>query len=275
MKIHKILGLKKNSIIKTEEIINQIKKKNTNYNKLPLGLQNFDRSILSGGFLPNNIYLLFGSNKTGKTQICHQLCIQNFMGFLKNHENQYVKNKILTYYLDTENTFRPERIKEIASFYNLNYSEVLSSINVSKIMSNVALYLKLKEIQDQGNLNDVTLLIIDSINNYYRAEQGNKNVSFHNLKNMFNKVLKSLNNIKKNQNLIILSTAQITSNLLENEIIKEIPVGNQFLNHYISEYFYLKIKNNQNFIHLVNSQYFSEKKLAFKITSEGIVDYKI
>ncbi|GAH71146.1 unnamed protein product, partial [marine sediment metagenome] len=49
-------------------------------------------------------------------------------------------------------------------------------------MSNHALLFSLNEIEEQLKLNQFKLLIIDSINNYYRSEQGDGKISFNKTK---------------------------------------------------------------------------------------------
>ncbi|MHA1297343.1 MAG: hypothetical protein ACTSPH_12150, partial [Promethearchaeota archaeon] len=48
--------------------------KNKGINILPTSSQNIN-SLLNGGFFSGKTYILFGKNNTGKTQICHQLCV--------------------------------------------------------------------------------------------------------------------------------------------------------------------------------------------------------
>jgi RecA/RadA recombinase len=257
-----------------KSILNKINEAKKSSFILPLDSKNFAK-VLNGGFRLNNKYLIYGANRTGKTQICMNLCVQAYKYFVKQEE--IIKNRELTftYFLDSENTFRPERIKEIATAKSIDYREVLKSIKVSKIMSISALLLKLQEIENQLKFGKNYILIIDSINNFYRSEQGNKDTSFYNLKTTFLKILEKINNLTKSFNLILIATAQVFPNFIENAIINELPVGNQFLNHYFSEYLYLSYKEENNYVHLVNSELLPEKKVIFKITSSGISDYKI
>jgi hypothetical protein len=120
------------------------------------------------------------------------------------------------------------------------------------------------------------LLIIDSINNHFRSDLGNKDISFNNSRNIFLNILNKINELTKTYNLITIVTSQITPNFSKKGNIREIPVGNQFLNHFFSEYIYLSKKDNEtNHVQSVNSLYLSEKRLLYKITSSGIQDYKI
>jgi len=279
MDISEVLNLEENQYICSNSIINEIHKSKEIKILLPTGAKNFDK-ILNGGFCSGKTYLIFGANKTGKTQLSHQLCIQAYINFsekIKKNKNPSMKS---TYYLDTENTFRPERLIELSTAHNLDSSKVLKSLMVSKIMGNSALFLQLNELEENLKVfkktNNNCLLIIDSINNHYRFDQGDKNLSFNNTKTLFLKILQKIDELTKKFDLITIATAQVASNFIEKSVIRELPVGNIFLNHFFSEYLYLSYKEeNKIYAHLVNSEILPEKKILYKITPKGIEDYKI
>jgi hypothetical protein len=149
-------------------------------------------------------------------------------------------------------------------------------ILVSKIMSNSALLFALKDFESLIAKNRGSILIIDTINNYFRSEVADKNISFHKTIETFLKILRKLNELTNTYNLITIATAQVTPNFSRPTIIRELPVANQFLNHFFSEYIYLSIKDEGKcFSHLVNSLKTSEKRLLYEITSHGIQDYKV
>ena len=268
MDLTDLLKINKEHIIQTKILKENKQKTSLVKFKLPLGLRNFVDLI------SQNKYLIFGSNKVGKTQLCHQLSIQAFKYFSRNANNSEENDSVLTLYLDLENTFRPERIQQLAISRNLNYNKVLQSINVSKIMSNSALLLKLKEIKEKGDMENIKVLIIDSINNHYRTDHGSKEFPFHNVKSTFLRILNLIDEISRKFNLIIIATAQISPNFNTSAIVKELPVGNQYLNHFFSEYLYLSIIEDHCQIYLVNSQFLQEKRVYYQITSEGIKDYR-
>ena len=200
-------------------------------------------------------------------------CIQAYKQLIESNLNQTTEDLNRIYYLDTENTFRPERIKELATSRNIEYNKILKSILVAKIRSNSALLMSLKNIEKQLNKDKNVILLIDSINNHYRSEQGNENLSFHRIKKTFMQILNTLNNLNKNYNICIIATAQVVPNFIDNALIENIPVGNQYLNHFFSEYLFLSYRNQKNYAHLVNSSILPEKKVLYKITSKGIIDY--
>ena len=70
-------------------------------------------TLLSGGFETGSITELYGEFRTGKTQLCHTLCVTCQLPLSRGGG----EGKAL--YVDTEGTFRPERLKDIAARYGL------------------------------------------------------------------------------------------------------------------------------------------------------------
>jgi len=269
MSIHEILKLKKHQILAPDEIKRKIQESKANQIVLTLTSKNFNE-VLGGGFISGKKYLIFGPNTTGKTQICHQLCVDAYKYLSRTRD---VKNDKFIFYFDTENTFRPERLEEISVDVNVETMSLLKSIQVSKIMSNTALLLSLKNFEKTINENFSNILIIDTINNYYRSDLSNNKISFIKARETFLNILKIINDLTATYKLIVIATAQVTSNFLRKAILQEIPVGNQFLNHFFTEYLYLREKSkNEYFIQLVNSLGLTEMKRGYTITKEGIQD---
>ena len=273
--INQILGIDKHQVIKLQNIHDTLEINRNNQYILTSGAKNFDDTI-GGGFYKGNKYLIFGANKTGKTQLCHQLCVQAFIQFFKIVNNSKIKNKQFVFYFDTENTFRPERIKELILKYDVNYDKLLKNILVSKIMSNSAFLLSLKELEKFLEKNTLNILIIDSLNNYYNSDLANKSISINKAKEIFLRILALINKLTLEYSLITITTAQVTINLNKDSPLRVLPVGNSLLNHFFSEYVYLDYKEqDKRYVQLVNSINLPEKRLLYKITSSGIQDYKI
>lgn len=250
------------NIIDKKKIISEIERTKHEKTIISTGSKGFNK-VIGGGFFSGKAYIVFGANKTGKTQICHHLSVQAFEKSFK------------VVYLDTENTFRPERVRELAESNIYNSEKILKNIYVSKIMSNNALLLKLKELDFIINSNNVKLLIIDSINNFFRIERSGKLISFNKAKTTYFKILEKINNLTRRFQLITILSAQVAPNFIEEAAVKEFPVGMQYLNHFFSEVLYLSYKEKDMiYIHLVNSHFLPEKKVIYTITKRGIEDYK-
>ena len=183
MEIFDVLRIQKTQLIETKDIVSEFSKRLEEKSIINSGSKNFDK-VLGGGFKKSQIYLIFGQNRTGKTQLCHQLCIQAFKLFSEE------SNKFNILYLDSENTFRPERINQLCKSQGLDSDAILKSIKVSNIMSNSALLLVLNKLQKKLEESSQNFVIIDSINNHYRSEQGDPNFKYKRVKNDFILILK-------------------------------------------------------------------------------------
>ena len=271
MEINNILQIKNHQIITLKNILDNLQKRKKKLLSLGSGLNKLDE-FLGGGFKQGMQYLIFGANRTGKTQLAHQLCLQAFINFSEKYERIRNKNVKSVYYFDIENTFRPERLRELALKSGYENKEVLESILVSKIMSNSAFLLSLKDLENGIEKGKVGVLIIDSINNHYNSEMANKRDSFTAVKVKFLKILMEINRLTQKYNLITVVFSQVTSNLSKDAVISVLPIGNQYLNHYFSEYIFLEQKDEYRWcVQLVNSLNFPEKKMTYKITSSGVI----
>ncbi|MHA1301116.1 MAG: hypothetical protein ACTSO9_16980 [Candidatus Helarchaeota archaeon] len=81
-------------------------------------------ALLGGGIKVGKITEFFGQSEVGKTRLAHQLCV-NVQ--LPKKEGGLNGNAL---YLDTENTFRPERIVEMAEALELASERVLKNITI-------------------------------------------------------------------------------------------------------------------------------------------------
>jgi len=79
-------------------------------------------ALLEGGMETGGITEVFGEFRTGKSQLCHSLCVKCQLPI----ERGGADAKAL--YIDTEGTFRPERLVEIAEKYKLNPESVLANV---------------------------------------------------------------------------------------------------------------------------------------------------
>jgi DNA repair protein RAD51 len=80
---------------------------------LSTGAKELDK-LLGGGMETGSITELFGEFRTGKTQLCHTLCVTCQLPLSAGGG----EGKAL--YIDTEGTFRPERLVQIAERFGLN-----------------------------------------------------------------------------------------------------------------------------------------------------------
>ena len=119
-------------------------------------------NLLGGGFETGAIIECFGEFGSGKTQIAHTLAVSC----------QSVEKDAVAVYIDTENTFRPERIIQLAKGYGLDEEQVLRNIKVARAYNSDHQMLLAEKIEDlikKQGLN-VKLVIVDSLTAHFRAE---------------------------------------------------------------------------------------------------------
>ena len=119
-------------------------------------------ALLGGGFETGAIVECFGEFGSGKTQIGHALAVSA----------QTVEKDAVSVYIDTENTFRPERIIQLAKGINLDPDQALKNIKVARAYNSDHQMLLAEKIEDlikKQGLN-IKLVVIDSLTAHFRAE---------------------------------------------------------------------------------------------------------
>src|SRR5919205_562355 len=119
--------------------------------------------LLKGGVESQAITELTGEFGSGKSQICHTLCVT---AAANNNSNQI--NSII--FIDTENTFRPERIHQIAEARGLDSEEIMKKVFVCKIVNSAQLEALIKNLGKSIEEYKAKLVIMDSIISLHRAE---------------------------------------------------------------------------------------------------------
>jgi DNA repair protein RadA len=124
---------------------------------LPTGCNSLD-NLLDGGIEAGIITQVYAPPGSGKTQLCHTLCVMLPLDY----------NAI---YIDTEGSFRPERIKEIANARGLHPKQILQRILITKALDIKQLESRIEAACSKiDSDNKIKLLIVDSIIYHYRAE---------------------------------------------------------------------------------------------------------
>ncbi|MFW9822973.1 MAG: DNA repair and recombination protein RadA [Candidatus Thorarchaeota archaeon] len=132
-------------------------------NRLTTGSQNLD-DLLGGGIEPGSVTEIFGEYRTGKTQIAHQLCVNVHLPY----EQGGLEGNAL--YIDTEGTFRPERIIQMATGLDLDYTEILKNITIGRAYNSDHQILLVREAPRIIEEKNIKLVIIDSLIGHFRSE---------------------------------------------------------------------------------------------------------
>jgi DNA repair protein RAD51 len=130
---------------------------------LTTGCKDLD-NLLGGGIETGSITELFGEFRTGKTQICHTLCVTCQLPL----EHGGGEGKAM--YIDTEGTFRPERLIAIAEKYGLSGEDVLDNIAYARAYNTDHQSALLVQAGAMMAESRYALLVVDSATGLYRTD---------------------------------------------------------------------------------------------------------
>ncbi|MCB9362397.1 DNA repair and recombination protein RadA [Candidatus Woesearchaeota archaeon] len=130
-------------------------------NKISTGCKSFDE-LMGGGFETGAITECFGEFGSGKTQVGHVLAVNC----------QVDDPDAIAVYIDTENTFRPERIIELSKGAGLDPDHTLRNIKVARAYNSDHQMLLAEKVEDLINQEalKVRVIIVDSLTAHFRAE---------------------------------------------------------------------------------------------------------
>jgi len=120
--------------------------------------------LLGGGVETQAITEFYGEFGTGKSQICHQLCVNVQLP----RERGGLEGGAL--YIDTEHTFRPERIAQIAKNLNLDPKKALSRVIYAEALTSDHQMYLLDHAASQMSEHNIRLIIVDSLIAHFRSE---------------------------------------------------------------------------------------------------------
>lgn len=175
-------------------------KKRQSVEKITTGSQALD-ILLGGGFETRAITEAYGMYGSGKTQIGHALATN----CLKTYPDGMVV------YIDTESTFRPERIVQMAKRLDLDPDEALKRIKIARAFNSdhqIMLAEKVEDLIKQG-LN-IKLVVVDSLTAHFRAEFVGRG-TLADRQQKINKHLHTLMRLAEKHNIGIYVTNQVMS----------------------------------------------------------------
>jgi len=120
--------------------------------------------LLGGGLETGSIIEFFGEFRTGKTQLMHQLCVNVQL----SREDGGLEGRAL--YIDTEGTFRPERIIQMSEALDLDTKKVLQNIIFGRAYNSDHQILLIKEAANLIKEKNIKLIILDSLIGHFRSE---------------------------------------------------------------------------------------------------------
>jgi DNA repair protein RadA len=235
--------------------------------KINTGSVNFN-NLVGGGFESGSITECYGAYGSGKTALAHQLAVNAQLPLEEGGANGAVV------WIDTEGTFRPERVKQIAEENGLNSEELLNNIRVVRAFNSdhqMLLAEKVEELINKENI-PVKILIVDSLMSHFRSEFiGRGTLSDRQQK--LNKHMHILLKLAHTYNLIVYVTNQV---MAKPDTFFGDPteaIGGHIVAHASTTRLYLRRgKKGSRVAKLVDAPALADGECMFYITDKGIRD---
>ncbi len=246
----------------TGDVIYERRKKVT---RLTTGSKEFD-TLLGGGLETQAITEFFGEFGSGKTQVMHQLAVNVQLPPDKGGLNGHAV------YIDTENTFRPERIRQMAEAIGLDPDEALKKIHVARAFNSNHQILLVDKAMELAKDYPVRLLIVDSLTAHFRAEYVGRG-SLAERQQLLNKHMHDLLKFADLNNAVVAVTNQVAANpgLMFGDPTQ--PIGGHIVGHTATYRIYLrKSRGNKRIARLIDSPALPDGEVVIKIVEEGIRD---
>ena len=222
--------------------------------------------LLGGGIEVGVITEFAGEFGSGKTQICHQLCVT-----VQLPEEQGGLNAKAVY-IDTEKAFSWERITHIAKRFGLNPDYVKRNIFVIQVSNVEELEYVLKvSLRKEVDLDEVGVLLVDCLVSHFRSELiGLDKLAMR--QQRLNYAVNWLFRYATRYNLAVVYTNQVTQVIDSYFRIKR-PTGGTVLEHAATHRVQLlKGKENISIAKILDSPRLPRISVEFKITENGIED---
>ncbi|KKN22641.1 hypothetical protein LCGC14_0913030 [marine sediment metagenome] len=235
-------------------------------NMLTTGSHNFDE-LLRGGIEPGALTELYGEYRTGKTQLAHQLCV--------NVQLQYEVGGLEgnALYIDSEGTFRPERIIQMASALDLDYNEVLKKITVGRAYNSDHQILLIREASKIIEEKNIKLIIVDSLIGHFRSEYIGRGTLATRQQILNTHIHDLLRLSEVHEELAVVFTNQVSSKPDVFYGNPTIHTGGHIVAHGSTIRIFLrKGKGEQRVAKVVDAPNIPESDTVFTITEDGIKD---
>jgi len=223
-------------------------------------------NLIGGGIETQSITEVYGKMASGKTQWCFETAVTVQLPIEKGG----LEGNCL--WIDSENSFRPERIISIAQHLGLDPDEVLRNIFIARAYNSDHQMLLADKCADMIKEKNIKLVIIDSLMAQFRAEfVGRGTLAVRQQK--LNRHMRTLQKLAEMNNVVVLVTNQVMQrpDILFGD--PTAPVGGEIVGHASKTRIYLrKSKGEKRIAKLVDSPSLPDGEAIYSVTNNGIED---
>jgi len=220
--------------------------------------------LLGGGLESQAITETYGEFGSGKSNLAHQLAVNATRpvdeGGLDGH----------TVWIDTEQTFRPERIAQMSEGLELDVDKVLQMVHVARAFNSHHQMLLVDKANDLAKDFPIRLIVADSLTAHFRAEYVGRGVLAER-QQLLNKHIHELMRFGDVHNAVIYVTNQVQAKPDAFFGDPTRPIGGHIVGHSATFRVYLrKSKGGKRIARLVDSPNLPEAEAVFSVSEEGI-----
>lgn len=241
-----------------------IYKRRQDIGKITTGTNCLD-TLFEGGIETQALTEVYGEFGCGKTQFCHTMCVM----VQRSPEEGGLNGSVL--YIDSENTFRPERIVTIANAHGLDPERILDNIIVARAYNSAHQTLILEEASNLIKENNIKLIVADSAVGLFRSEYlGRGTLAARQQK--LNHFVHLLSRIAETYNCAAIATNQVMASpdVFFGDPTR--PIGGNVVAHTSTYRVYFKKSGKKRIARMVDSPHHPEEEVLFALGAAGVID---
>ncbi|MHB8632508.1 MAG: DNA repair and recombination protein RadA [Thermoplasmatota archaeon] len=233
--------------------------------KITTSSKAFDE-LLGGGVETQSITEFYGEFGSCKTQFAHQIAVN----VQRSPADGGLDGEAL--YIDTENTFRPERITQMAEALGMDASQALQKVHVARAFNSNHQMLLVERAAELCRQHPIKLIIVDSLTAHFRAEFVGRG-TLAERQQRINRHMHDLQRLSGIYNAAVVVTNQVSSNPEAFFGDPTRPIGGHIVGHTSTFRIYLrKSKGGKRICRLVDSPHRPEGEAVVTISEAGIRD---
>jgi DNA repair protein RadA len=242
-------------------------KKRANINHITTGSKNLDELLGGKGVESRAITEAFGAYGSGKTQLGLSLAVNVQLP----EEKGGCGGKAV--FIDTEGTFRPERIRQFAEGIGADSEKVLRNILVARAFNSDHQMLLLDKISEMiKNGEPIKLMIIDSLTAHFRAEYSGRG-QLADRQQKLNRYMHDLMKLAETYNIAVYVTNQVMANPAQMFGDPTTAIGGNIVGHASTFRIYLRRgKQGSRVAKLIDSPNLPDNEAVYFVTTDCLKD---
>ena len=234
---------------------------------LSTGSKDLDE-LLGGGVETGSITELYGEFRTGKSALCHTLCVTCQLPVAQGGG----EGKAI--YIDTEGCFRPERLVAIAERFGLNPEDVLENVAVAKAFNTEHQMQLLVQASALMAESRHALIVVDSATALFRSDFTGRG-ELAERQQLLGQFLRQLQRLANEYGVAVVITNQVVASpdamAFAGDGTK--PIGGHVLAHASQTRIKLrKGRGEERIARVVDSPLIAESDATFALSAHGVCD---